>query len=156
MAVDVVAVDDAPHRIPDSTELVVVGAPTHDLGMSTPETRQAARARTGQASPSTGVREWLAEVAPGADPPLLALFDTRIGYPWLAGSAAAQASALASGRGWPVMPARETFRVQDIAGPLLAGEDDRARRWASVVAARLDRRRPTGHRASGQGGGRAG
>jgi hypothetical protein len=69
--------------------------------------------------------------------PLVAIFDTRTGYPWLPGSAAAQASAFLSSKGFPVIPARETFRVQGVTGPLNAGEDNRAEHWTTVVADRL-------------------
>ena len=46
---DVANVEDAPIRLSDEIELLIVGAPTHDLGMSTAESRQAACARTGRA-----------------------------------------------------------------------------------------------------------
>jgi hypothetical protein len=141
MPTDVAEVEGAPTQLSDEIDLLVVGAPTHDLGMSTAESRQAACARTGHAVPATGVREWLARLSKSATPPLVAVFDTRTGYPWLAGSAAAQASAVLSERGFPVMAARESFRVDGVAGPLRRGEDDRARRWANVVVARLVQRR---------------
>ena len=133
----VVAVQDAPTQLEDGIELLVIGAPTHDLGLSTAESRQAACARQGHIEPMIGVREWMGLVTVPSNPPLVAIFDTRTGYPWLAGSAAAQASACLSSRGFPVIPARETFRVQGITGPLNVGEDDRAERWTTVVAARL-------------------
>ncbi len=138
---DVANVEDAPIRLSDEIELLIVGAPTHDLGMSTAESRQAACARTGRAVPDAGVREWLAHLSKSDAPPLVAVFDTRTGYPWLAGSAAAQASVLLCEKGFPVMAARETFRVDGVAGPLRRGEDDHARRWANVVVARLVHRR---------------
>ena len=133
----VVAVEDAPTQLDDGIELLVIGAPTHDLGLSTAESRQAACARQGHSAPMIGVREWMGLVTVPSIPPLVAVFDTRTGYPWLPGSAAAQASACLSSRGFPVIPARETFRVQGITGPLNEGEDDRAERWTTVVAARL-------------------
>ena len=133
----VVTVEDAPTQLDDGIELLVIGAPTHDLGLSTAESRQAASARLGRIEPMIGVREWMGLVTVPTIPPLVAIFDTRTGYPWLAGSAAAQASACLSSMGFPVIPARETFRVQGITGPLNVGEDDRAERWTTVVAARL-------------------
>ena len=136
---EVVAVQDAPTQLEDGIELLVIGAPTHDLGLSTAESRQAASARKGRIEPMIGVREWMGLVTVPTIPPLVAIFDTRTGYPWLAGSAAAQASACLSSRGFAVIPARETFRVQGVTGPLIVGEDDRAERWTTVVAARLHR-----------------
>jgi hypothetical protein len=138
---DVVSVEDAPTELPAGIDLLVVGAPTHNRGLSTRETRQAACTRNGQVIPSMGVREWVAQVVRPNAPPLVALFDTRTGYPWLAGSAAAQASVLLSDKGFPVMAARATYRVQDIEGPLRIGEDARARHWTNAVSARLERRR---------------
>ena len=131
---EVVTVEDAPTQLEDGIELLVIGAPTHDLGLSPPESRQAACARPGHIEPMIGVREWMGLVTVPSKPPLVAIFDTRTGYPWLAGSAAAQASACLSSRGFPVIPARETFRVHGVTGPLNVGEDDRAQRWTTVVA----------------------
>jgi hypothetical protein len=68
---------------------------------------------------------------------VVAVFDTRFGSPWLPGSAAAQASVRLSGKGFRVLPARASFRVQDIAGPLLPGAEEDARRWIRSVVARV-------------------
>jgi hypothetical protein len=142
----VVAVEDAPTQLDDGLELLVVGAPTHDLGLSTVHSRHTASAQVGQAEPRIGVREWAGGVALPSVPPLVALFDTRTGHPWMAGSAAAQASVLFARRGFPVLGARETFWVHGITGPLIAGEDERARQWTNAVAARLEGRRLSRHR----------
>jgi hypothetical protein len=142
---EVVDVVEAPTELEDGIELLVIGAPTHDLGLPTAETRQAAFARSGQVEPGIGVREWVERVTRPSVPPLVAVFDTRTGYPWLAGSAAAQASVLLSRKGFPVIPARETFRVQGVTGPLSVGEDQRAEYWTDVVAARLQKQRRTRH-----------
>ena len=139
----VVAVDDAPTELEDVIGLLVVGAPTHNLGLSTVESRQTASAQIGQRVPRIGVREWVGQVARPGVPPLVALFDTRTGHPWMAGSAAAQASVLFTDKGFPVIAARETFWVHGITGPLAPGEDERAHRWTNVVAARLESRRLT-------------
>lgn len=141
MQAQVVGVGSAPTHCDADVDLLVVGAPTHDLGLSTPATRKAAGARTGKDACGPGVREWVAQLSLPAAPPLVAVYDTRTGCPWLAGSAAAQASVLLSERGFPVMAARETFRVHGVAGPLLPGEDDRARRWTKAVTARFSQRR---------------
>lgn len=137
----VVTVEDAPTQFDDGLELLVVGAPTHELGLSTAESRRLASARTGQGVPLLGVREWAEQVAKPRVLPLVALFDTRTGHPWTAGSAAAQASVLFSGKSFPVIAARATFWVHGITGPLNLGEDERAQRWTEVVAARLESRR---------------
>ena len=82
---EVVTVEDAPTQLDDGIELLVIGAPTHDLGLSTAESRQAACARQGHIEPMIGVREWMGLVTVPSIPPLVAIFDTRTGYPWLAG-----------------------------------------------------------------------
>ena len=140
LATEVADVAEAPTELDSGIELLVVGAPTHDLGLSTAESRQAAAAHKGRFEP-LGVREWIELVVRPEVPPLVAMYDTRTGYPWLPGSAAAAASALLSAKGFPILPARETFRVKGITGPLDAGEDQRAQRWASVIAARLRQQR---------------
>jgi hypothetical protein len=141
----VVMVEDAPTQLDDDIELLVVGAPTHNLGLSTVESRQTASAQTGQLVPRIGIREWIELVERLSLPPLVALFDTRTGRPWMAGSAAAQASVLLSARGFPVIADRATFWVHGITGPLTPGEDERAHRWTNLVAARLESRRRSRH-----------
>jgi hypothetical protein len=141
----VVSVEDAPTQLDDGMELLVVGAPTHNLGLSTVESRRTASAQVGRLEPRIGVREWVGLVGLPNVPPLVALFDTRTGHPWMAGSAAAQASVLFVRRRLPVLAARETFWVQGITGPLTAGEDERARRWTNAVAARVQSRRLSRH-----------
>ena len=137
----VVSVEQAPSQLEEETTLLLVGAPTHDSGLSTPESRQAASARRSQPVPALGVREWVERLVPPDVPPLVAVFDTRTGHPWVAGSAAAQASVRLVDKGFPVLPARATFRVEDIEGPLMVGEVDRARRWATAIATRMVQRR---------------
>jgi hypothetical protein len=142
----VVDVVEAPTRLPEPLEVLVVGAPTHDQGLSTVESRQAACARDGRPPPPFGIREWIDRLAEPVTSPWVAVFDTRFGYPWLSGSAAAQASARLSGKGFRVLPGRASFRVQDIAGPLIPGTEDDARRWITQLADRLQWRLRAGRR----------
>jgi hypothetical protein len=142
----IVDVRDAPIRLPEPLDLLVVGAPTHDLGMSTPESRQAACARQGRPAPAVGVREWIDQLEKPVTPPWVAVYDTRFGYPWLSGSAAAQASVRLSGKGFRVFPARASFRVQDITGPLNPGAEEDARRWIRALADRMRWRLRTARR----------
>jgi hypothetical protein len=134
---EVVDVQDAPARLPEPLDLLVVGAPTHDMGMSTPESRMAACARDGRQEPAVGIREWIDQLETPTNSPWVAVFDTRFGYPWLSGSAAAQASVKLSSKGFRVFPARATFRVQDITGPLKPGAEEDAQRWIRILAARV-------------------
>jgi hypothetical protein len=59
---EVVNVVEAPTELEDGIELLVIGAPTHDLGLPTAKTRQAAFARSGQVEPGIGAREWVQRV----------------------------------------------------------------------------------------------
>ena len=113
----VVSVEEAPTQLNPEIDLLVVGAPTHNLGLSTEASRKTASAQTGLPAPAMGVREWVGRVAQPSVPPLVAVFDTRTGHPWMAGSAAAQASALFARVGFPVLGARETFWVNGVTGP---------------------------------------
>jgi hypothetical protein len=138
-AVSLVDISDAPTTLPSGLDALVVGAPTHNLGMSTPETREKAASQLGVLASRQGVREWLTQLEAPPTPPRTALFDTRTMSPWIAGSAAAQASALLAAKGFPSGIARESFRVEDVAGPLAPGELQRAYRWGTLFAERLHR-----------------
>ena len=58
----VTEVGDAPTVVGPDVDLLVIGAPTHAFGMSTPDTRHEAQSETSQPviSRELGVREWLA------------------------------------------------------------------------------------------------
>lgn len=125
-------------QAPDSLEgfdLVVVGAPTHALSLSRPATRADAAKRRPEplVSSGAGLREWIQRVDAGAAPPPVAAFDTRIKKPLLFGSAARAAARRLRRRRLPVVGTR-SFWVQDIFGPLVDGELDRARQWAEELA----------------------
>jgi flavodoxin len=127
---EVVAVADAPTQLSDTVELLVVGGPTQAFGMSRPQTRDDA---VRQGAPNTqtrvGLREWIAALSDtGARPPVVT-FDTRTKHRWVPGSAASQAAAALSERGFPSAAARQSFRVDDVAGPLVPGEVEKARAW---------------------------
>lgn len=128
-------------RVPD---LVVVGGPTHAFGMSRPQTRQDARQqahRDGDAGP--GIREWIAAHPPDARS-LYATFDTRVTkVRHLPGSAARGAERALRRAGGRVVAAPESFYVADVQGPLVAGEEDRARAWGRELAAAVLRRTAT-------------
>jgi hypothetical protein len=125
-----VDVGDAPSLLPEAVDLLVVGGPTQAFGMSRPETRKDAVERgAALADPQTGLREWIAGLSSEGNRPPVVTFDTRTKHRWVPGSAAAQASAALSERGFPSAGARTSFRVDDIPGPLLPGELERAHEW---------------------------
>lgn len=116
-------------------DLVVLGAPTHAFSLSRPGTRADA-VRQGAAAPATetGVREWLgagrAHRATRAVP--TACFDTRVDKARrVPGSAARKAARLARGAGLAPLRPTASFYVEDVSGPLLPGEVERACAWAA-------------------------
>jgi hypothetical protein len=132
LEVDVVAVDEAPPDLPDDAVLLVVGGPTHAMGMSRPRTRQDA-ARQDGSPPVRGMREWLGDVARPLAGVLGAAFDTRVHAP-VPGSAARGESKRLRRLGVQLIAPATTFWVGGTPGPVLGGELDRARRWGEQLA----------------------
>ncbi len=139
IAVEVAPVSSAPPAAEVDVDLVLLGAPTHALSLSRASTREdAVRQGAPAERATTGLREWLTDARdhPPTSTTAVALFDTRAaGARHLPGSAARKAARLAKGAGFrPVLPPHSSY-VEGINGPLLDGEVDRARAWASEVAA---------------------
>ncbi len=138
-AVDVVPISSAPPAAELAVDLVLLGAPTHALSLSRASTREdAVRQGAPAERAATGLREWLTDARnhPPTNTTAAAVFDTRsAGARHLPGSAARKAARLAKSAGFrPVLPPHSSH-VEGISGPLLDGELDRARAWASEVAA---------------------
>ncbi len=136
--VEVVEVSQAPSSVDSNVDLLVVGGPTHAFGMSRDSTRTSATEKTDEelVSLGAGLREWLAAawMPPST---AVAAFDTRVAKPRVPGSAAAAAHRRLRRLGArPVAPA-ESFYVEDMTGPLIVGELDRARRWGEQLAAEI-------------------
>jgi hypothetical protein len=117
-------------------DLMVLGAPTHAFTLSRPSTRaDAVRQGASESRAEVGLREWLAGVddlfPAGAARPAVAVFDSRIEkvQHW-PGSAARKAARVLRGRGFEVLDHPVSFYVEDVRGPLVAGERERARTWA--------------------------
>lgn len=136
MTVEVHEVADAPAAIHGLVDLIVVGAPTHAFSLSRPNTRaDAVRQGAPAASAGRGVREWLEALPTGPHSETVATFDTRVDkVRHLPGSAAKKADKLAREHGYHKAMARESFYVEDVAGPLLAGELERAGDWGRTLA----------------------
>ncbi|HET7398181.1 MAG TPA: flavodoxin/nitric oxide synthase [Intrasporangium sp.] len=134
--VEVVAVADAPRRIPDDVTVLLVGGPTHALSMSRAGTRADAVRQGATAPAATGLREWIAEVGPREDLPTVT-FDTRVHVRLVPGSAAKSAAAALRHRGFRKATRGETFYVGDVAGPLDEGELERARAWGESLVGQL-------------------
>lgn len=124
-------VADAPCNL-DGVDLLVVGGPTHAFSMSRPSTRIDAVAKGAPPGHQDhGIRDWLDELPLRRPGPSVATFDTRVGsMRHLPGSAARSAARLVRRRRLGRLVAVESFYVEDMAGPLLDGELDRAREWA--------------------------
>ena len=85
-SVRLVHVEDAPTVIADDVDLLLVGGPTHALGMTRPKTREDA-ATKGATAAREGVREWIQSATPRPELPVVT-FDTRVHVKMLPGSAA--------------------------------------------------------------------
>jgi flavodoxin len=130
----VVAVTAAPTVVGPDVDLLVVGGPTHALGLSRPTTR--ANAVEQGAQPVTpvnrGLREWLGDVK-FAGETAIATFDTRVGR--VPGSAAKAALRRLRRRGGIVAAPAASFSVAGTPGPVIDGELERARDWGASLAA---------------------
>ena len=132
----------APRVLDESTELLIVGGPTHAFGMSRVGTRETAARQAGNrlVSEGIGVREWLDAFQFPRWGVAGAAFDTRIDRPRFPGAAAnAIARRLRRAGVSPVVSA-ESFYVSGTDGPLLEGELERARQWGESLASTLVRR----------------
>jgi hypothetical protein len=144
--VEVAEVGAAPAVLDDDVSLLVVGAPTHAHGLSSPGTRRSAAERTDGSraleSTSIGLREWLAELGASPSRVAVATFDTRIKGPaMLTGSAAKSAEGQLRKAGAHVLAPAQSFFLARSRGSvydaLAAGELDRARTWGERLATEL-------------------
>ncbi|MBT8198175.1 MAG: flavodoxin [Acidimicrobiia bacterium] len=135
MDVEILEVSSAPSVIAD-IELLVVGGPTHQFGMSRPQSREAAFKETDKAlvSESIGIREWIKAVR--IDVPALACstFDTKVEKPPLPGAASKKAEKKLRKKGVRIVLEAETFDVDGMTGPLIDGELERAHVWGETLA----------------------
>jgi flavodoxin len=136
---DVVAAADAPAEIGPDVTLLVVGGPNHAFGMPRPSTREGAVKQYGAeiADSHAGLHEWLVALRLPAGGVAAAAFDTRGGgHPVLTklDHAARTEEKLLSTAGARVVAPAEHFFVVDAQGPLVDGEEDRARAWGQTLA----------------------
>ena len=134
----VVEVNVAPSALPPSVDLLVVGAPTHAFSLSRPKTRvEAVRQGADLTKAGIGLREWLESAYPSSDRPVhVVVYDTRVSkvrrLPAAAGPSAAR---LARRRKFTEVDRPIAFLVDDVQGPLVDGEIDRAATWGRSLAA---------------------
>ncbi len=135
--VDVVEVGKAPSPLWEPVDLVVVGGPTHAFSMTRQNTREDAK-RQGAASGDAGfgIREWIDKLQEGPHAEKVATFDTRVTkVRHLPGSAAKSAAKGLRRHGYSTVAKPESFFVDDVSGPLVDGELERARAWGEQLAA---------------------
>ena len=139
---DVVAAADAPAEVPGDVRLLVVGGPNHALSMPRPSTREGAVKQYGAeiADTSRGLHEWLDDVKVVGQDTRGAAFDTRSDHPKLLvkmDHASRTEEKLLRRHGLRMVAPAEHFYVTDAKGPLVDGEEDRAREWGASLAQRL-------------------
>lgn len=136
--VTLVEVSEAPTRLPDGVDLLVVGGPTHAFSMTRPGTRRSAVEQGADAGHvERGIREWLDEVV-APEPVDVATFDTRVAgsMQHLPGSAAKAAGKRVRRHHLGRLVSTESFYVDETEGPLTEGELGRARAWGALLAER--------------------
>jgi hypothetical protein len=143
--VEVVGVTEAPPTIPPDLTLLVVGGPTHAFGLSRPSTRHSAgeQGAPHELADGAGMREWLGALEPSAEHLAAAAFDTHIARPHLPGAASHAEERRLRKLGFTMLAPGESFLVEDVEGPLLAGELERAERFGRQLAGRLADHHPT-------------
>jgi hypothetical protein len=125
-----------------ASALLLVGGPTHMLGMSKQSSRQkaeqtpkddgSATARPATARAERGVREWLDDLPDAPRGHSAAAFDTRLSYP-LAGGAARSIGRGLRHHGYEIVAKPQGFVVDGAQGPLRQGERERAKAWGARV-----------------------
>lgn len=142
MGVELLEAHEAPRAPSDDIDLIVAGGPTHAFSMSRTRTRADAIAQGAvQGKADFGLREWLNGIPDERHASSLATFDTRVAkVRHLPGSAARSAAKAGHKRGFTSSASPESFYVEDLTGPLLEGELERATAWGrelgALVAAR--------------------
>jgi hypothetical protein len=140
LSADVVGAADAPAELGPDVRLLVVGGPNHRTGMPTRATRQSAMDVSGTEMdvPVAGLHEWLDTVRFSGLVPAAA-FDTRLDQAWVLAHldhAARTEERLLLRDGAVLIAPAEHFRVTTGAGPLVDGEEERARRWGETLLVR--------------------
>lgn len=143
--VECVAVGDASPELIKSTDLLVVGGPTHMRHMATDFSRKMeirgeknAEAKGEEAheleldAAGPGVREWFHQLPKAKEGGQAAAFDTRLGSA-LAGGAAYGIAHRLHKHGYFLVKNPEGFIVDEAHGPLRTGEIERAKEWGTQL-----------------------
>jgi hypothetical protein len=140
--VDVVEVGAAPTTIDSEIDLLIVGAPTHQFGLSRPSSREmAARdAKAPLVSGGIGVREWLEQATFDRPGLATAAFDTlltKLRFLRYFGRASTKIQKRLARRGCKVVAKAESYWVAGSTGPLESGEEKRARAWGEQLSSSI-------------------
>ena len=132
--VEIIEVGEAPVA-PAGVDLLVVGGPTHQFGLSRKSSRQQGADDHDEQviSLDIGIREWIEDL-PRVSDGVAATFDTSIRKPNLPGSAARGAARRLKKKGYRILVPGELFLVEGGKGPITDGELDRAKDWGRAVA----------------------
>ncbi|MGY1639250.1 hypothetical protein ACI78V_21605 [Geodermatophilus sp. SYSU D00742] len=137
MPVTVVAAQDAPTTLGPDIGLLVVGGPNHVTGLPRPATRESANRDYGlHVDPQVGLREWLEQVRIEGPAIAAAAYDTRMDHPRLVTAldhASRTEEKLLGRLHCRLVAPAEHFLVTSPEGPLLAGEEQRARAWGATL-----------------------
>lgn len=143
LEVEVVDAAHAPAPLLALVDLLVVGGPTHAFSMSRGSTREDAVRQGATGTAGDGIREWIDKLHSGPHSEMVATFDTRVGkVRHLPGSAAKAAAKALRRLGYASAAKPESFYVEDSAGPLQAGELERAKAWGEQLALTLEHHAP--------------
>ena len=112
----------------DGVDLVLAGAPTHNLGLPTDRTRASAVDR-GASPVTSGLREWIERLEVSGTP--VVTFSTRVPGRF-SGSAGKAAVKLLRRQGLSARHGTD-FAVAGTTGPLTEGEIARAREWSASL-----------------------
>jgi len=116
--------------VPANLELILLGAPTHTSSL--PRERAERLGLTG--SPTGAVRRWIETATPPTPPIRLVTFDTAFLAQFGPSTAAQTAVRALRMHGFRDVRLGESFHVVGLTGPLLEGEEDRARAWGRRLA----------------------
>jgi flavorubredoxin len=134
MPVDVAGIDDAPSHlgvVPADVSLLIVGAPSHTPGLSSPKSRAAAAGRASRpmAIADIGLRDWLDALPAMSERLDVLAFETRLRVQGMPGSASKGAVKRLRKRGYRMLWPPQAFYVADLTGTLDEGELQRAHMW---------------------------
>ena len=144
-AVECVPVAEAVPELIKSTDLLIVGGPTHIRGMTSGFSRKMGVSGEEKAeakgepthemeedAEGPGVREWFDVLPEAKNGGQAAAFDTRLPSPMAGGAARGIARRLRK-HGYHLVSDPEGFVLDDAYGPMRSGEIERAREWGAQL-----------------------